>query len=186
LQARYQWEKVLEKSFATAEIPCEIYVLLRKKKTRRTKPEKIRTGYFLHKCRFDVESYADVASLRRKRLKFMGVIGGMEIPGQVQAGLRSCTSPRKQERTSAQTPNDGRANLLVCPNLIASQRSNAGGIMSGISTQEHRCASSCGSLGGAAAPTLPDVEPRSGLKQRRRGFLARAAVPVPPDVCYTS
>jgi hypothetical protein len=31
-----------------------------------------------------VESYADVASLRQMRLKFMGAIGETEIPGQVQ------------------------------------------------------------------------------------------------------
>jgi hypothetical protein len=49
------------------------------------------------------------------------------------------------------TTNDGRANLPVCPNLTASQRSNAGGTL-GIRTREHRSARSCGSLGGAAAP----------------------------------
>jgi hypothetical protein len=49
------------------------------------------------------------------------------------------------------TPNDGRANLPVCPNLTASQRSNAGGTM-GMRTREHRSARSGGSLGGAAAP----------------------------------
>jgi hypothetical protein len=45
--------------------------------------------------------------------------------------------------------NDGRANLPVCPNLTASQRSNAGGTM-GIRTREHRSTRSGGSLGGAA------------------------------------
>jgi hypothetical protein len=91
LQARYQRKKVLKKSFANAEIPYEINVLLGDKKMSRTKPEKIRTGIFLRKCRFDMESYADVASLRRKRLKFIGTIGETEILGQVQAGLRPCT-----------------------------------------------------------------------------------------------
>jgi hypothetical protein len=47
--------------------------------------------------------------------------------------------------------NNGRANLLVCPDLTASQRSHAGGIM-GIRTPEHRSARSGRSLGGAAAP----------------------------------
>jgi hypothetical protein len=47
------------------------------------------------------------------------------------------------------TTTDGRANLPVCPNLTASQRSNAGGTM-GIRTPEHRSARSGGSLGGAA------------------------------------
>jgi len=46
---------------------------------------------------------------------------------------------------------DGRANLPVCPNLTASQRSNAGGTL-GMRTREHRSARSGGSLGGAAAP----------------------------------
>ena len=46
--------------------------------------------------------------------------------------------------------NDGRANLPVCPNLPASQRSNAGGTL-GRRTREHRSARSCGSLGGASA-----------------------------------
>jgi hypothetical protein len=41
--------------------------------------------------------------------------------------------------------------LPVCPNLTASQRSNAGGTL-GIRTPEHRSARSGESLGGAAAP----------------------------------
>jgi hypothetical protein len=49
------------------------------------------------------------------------------------------------------SPNDGRANLPVCPNLTASQRSNAGGTV-GIHTPEHRSACSGENLGGAAAP----------------------------------
>jgi len=48
-------------------------------------------------------------------------------------------------------PNDGRANLPVCPNLTASKRSKAGGTI-GICAQEHRSARSGGSLGGAASP----------------------------------
>jgi len=47
--------------------------------------------------------------------------------------------------------NDGRANLPVCQNPTASKRSDAGGTILGIRTQEHR-SRSCGSLGGAAAP----------------------------------
>ena len=49
------------------------------------------------------------------------------------------------------TTTDGRANLPVCPNLTASERSNAGGTM-GIRTRGHRSARSGESLGGAAAP----------------------------------
>jgi len=49
------------------------------------------------------------------------------------------------------TTTDGRANLPVCPNLTASQRSNAGGTL-GIRMPEHRSARSGGRLGGAAAP----------------------------------
>ena len=61
--------------------------------------------------------------------------------------------------------NDGRANLPVCPNLPASQRSNAGGTL-GRRTREHRSARSCGSLGGAAAP--PSLNPKS--RGRASGF----------------
>jgi len=57
---------------------------------------------------------------------------------------------------------DGRANLPVCPNLTASQRSNAGGTM-GLRTPEHRSARSGESLGGAAAPPYPG----GGVKLRR-------------------
>jgi len=39
----------------------------------------------------------------------------------------------------ATAPNDGRANLPVCPILTARKRSDAGGTM-GIRTQEHRSA----------------------------------------------
>jgi hypothetical protein len=57
---------------------------------------------------------------------------------------------------------DGRANLPVCPNLTASQRSNAGGTM-GIRTPEHRSARSGESLGGVAAPPyLGGVKLRPG------------------------
>jgi hypothetical protein len=47
--------------------------------------------------------------------------------------------------------NEGRANLPVCSNLTASQRSDAGGTM-GIRTRELRSACSGGRMGGAAAP----------------------------------
>ena len=59
------------------------------------------------------------------------------------------------------TTNDGRANLPVCPNLTASQRSNAGGTM-GMRAREHRFARSGGSLGGQRRPTLVVSGPKPG------------------------
>jgi hypothetical protein len=66
------------------------------------------------------------------------------------ARLHNPTSRRDADRPTT----DGRANLPVCSNLTASQRSNAGGTM-GIRTPEHRSARSGESLGGAAAPPYP-------------------------------
>jgi hypothetical protein len=59
------------------------------------------------------------------------------------------------------TTNDGWANLPVCPNLTASQRSNAGGTM-GMRAREHRFARSGGSLGGQRRPTLVVSGPKPG------------------------
>src|ERR1035437_6566977 len=55
-------------------------------------------------------------------------------------------------RAQLDTPtNDGRAKLPVCPNLTASQRSDAGGTLGG-RTPENRSARSRGRLCRAAAP----------------------------------
>jgi hypothetical protein len=60
-------------------------------------------------------------------------------------------------RAQLDTPtNDARANLPVCPNLTASQRSNAGGTL-GIRTREHRSARSGGSLGGVPMDRDPTL-----------------------------
>src|ERR1035437_5307842 len=66
--------------------------------------------------------------------------------------LRAQCLKMRPARAQLDTPTtDGRANLPVCPNLTASQRSDAGGTL-GIRTPEHRSARCGGSLGGAAAP----------------------------------
>jgi hypothetical protein len=48
-------------------------------------------------------------------------------------------SPNRKLKTG---PVDGRANLPVCSNFTDSQRSDAGGTLSGTHTQEHRSARS--------------------------------------------
>jgi hypothetical protein len=69
-------------------------------------------------------------------------------------------SLRPEVKTSLTPANDG-ANLLVCPNLTASERSNAGGTME-IRAQEHRFACSRGSLGEQRGPTHMPTIPGSG------------------------
>src|ERR1035437_6192749 len=98
-------------------------------------------------------------------------------PGRRPALRGQCLKMRPA-RAQLDTPTtDGRANLPVCPNLTASQRSNAGGTL-GIRTPEHRSARSGESLGGAAAPPY-----LGGVKLRPPGAPVRNPALLSPPFC---